>query len=315
MREADTSPFELITRRYPSILILKPYNTCPQICVYCQRNWEIDEAMLPDALADDTVIERALDWIRAHPAIHEVLVTGGDPLVLEIERLREILDRLTAIPSIERVRIGSRIPVTVPMRVTDDLVELLAGYREPGRREIALVTHVQHPYEINEDMVAAVDRLRLAGLSVYNQLVYTFFTSRRFEATLLRRLLRRVGIDPYYTFNTKGKEETGDYRVPIARLLQEQKEEARMLPGLARSDESVFNVPGLGKNYLRAVQHRDLLSIRPDGARVYQFHPWEKNIANQDFYLAEDVSILTYLRRLAAIGEKPEDYASIWYYF
>ena len=98
--------------------------------------------------------------------------------------------------------------------------------------------------------------------------------------------------------------------------LQEQKEEARLLPGLARSDEAVYNVPGLGKNYLRASIHRDLISILPDGARLYEFHPWEKNISTAaTTHLSEDVPILDYLRRLDAIGENIHDYETIWYYY
>jgi lysine 2,3-aminomutase len=164
-------------------------------------------------------------------------------------------------------------------------------------------------------MALAVNRLKRQGISVFNQQVYTFFVSRRFETALLRVLLRRIGIDPYYTFVAKGKEETGDYRVPVARLLQEQKEESRLLPGIRRTDEVVYNVPRLGKNHVRAVQHRDLVSIEPDGTRVYEFHPWEKNIVQRDNYIGGDVSILNYLSRLAAIGENPEDYRSIWYYY
>lgn len=79
MHEADTSPVNLITRRYPAIAILKPFNTCPQICVYCQRNWEIDRAMAPGAMASKADLEKALNWISEHPAIKEVLITGGDP--------------------------------------------------------------------------------------------------------------------------------------------------------------------------------------------------------------------------------------------
>jgi lysine 2,3-aminomutase len=77
----------------------------------------------------------------------------------------------------------------------------------------------------------------------------------------------------------------------------------------------VYNVPGLGKNYLRALQHRDLVSVLPDGSRVYEFHPWEKNVIAQDTYLATDVPILDYLERLEAIGEDVREYESIWYYF
>jgi len=98
-------------------------------------------------------------------------------------------------------------------------------------------------------------------------------------------------------------------------LLQEQKEELRLLPGTRRTDELVYNVPGLGKNYLRAVQHRDLISILPDGARVYEFHPWEKNIVPRENYVGTDIPILEYLNRLRDIGENPEEYGSIWYYF
>jgi lysine 2,3-aminomutase len=164
---------------------------------------------------------------------------------------------------------------------------------------------------------AAVERLRTRGIPVYNQLVYTFFVSRRFEAAYLRRLLTQVGIDPYYTFNAKGKDETETYRVPIARLLQEQREESRLLPGLSRTDEAVYNVPGMGKNYLKASSLRDLISILPDGSRLYEFHPWEKNISTHAMktYVCRDVPILDYLARLEAIGENGEDYETIWYYF
>jgi len=315
MLESDTSPVDLVTRRYPGIVILKPFNTCPQICVYCQRNWEIEEAMAPGALAPQAKIDAAITWIARHPAIREVLITGGDPLAMGDERIRRILAAVAAIPHVDLIRIGTRTPVTLPMRLTDTLVSILASFRELGRREVALVTHVEHPYEITVEMAEAVDRLRRAGLSVYNQQVYTFFVSRRFETALLRLLLRRIGVDPYYTFAPKGKEETAAYQVPLARLLQEQKEEARLMPGTRRTDEAVYNVPGLGKNYLRAVQHRDLLSVLPDGSRVYEFHPWEKNVVEQDTYVGTQPPILDYLRRLAAIGENPSDYSSIWYYF
>jgi lysine 2,3-aminomutase len=315
MLERDTSPIELITRRYATIVIFKPYNTCPQICVYCQRNWEIDDVLDHRAMADSETIKRAIDWIRDHPAITEVLMTGGDPLVLSNDRLGELLKQLADIDHIQRIRIGSRIPVTLPMRITEDLTEMLASFRTPGRREVALVTHVEHAYEVTPEMVEAVDRLKRRGISVYNQMVFNFENSRRFEAALLRKILRLAGIDPYYTFNMKGKEETERLHVPMARLLQEQKEEARLFSGLERTDEAVYNVPRLGKNYLRAAQHRDLIGILPDGRRVYEFHPWEKQMMLQEIFVMPDVPILSYLEKLDACGEDPLDYESIWYYY
>ncbi|MBD3167867.1 MAG: KamA family radical SAM protein [candidate division Zixibacteria bacterium] len=315
MLEKDTSPVDLVTRRYPAIVILKPYNTCPQICVYCQRNWEIDDVLSSGAMATRQQILEALEWIRERPAIHEVLITGGDPLSLNNKMLGWILEKTCENPNLERIRIGTRTLVTMPMRFTEECVNMLASFRLPMKREISLVTHVEHPYEVTPEMFNAIEKLRGQRINVYNQNVYTFYVSRRFEAALLRRLLKRVGIEPYYTFNTKGKDETTDFRVPIARLLQEQKEEARLLPGLSRVDEAVFNVPGLGKNYLRALQHRDVLAVMPDGSRVYEFHPWEKNIRGQKTYVGSDVPLLEYLKRLESRGERISDYETIWYYY
>ncbi|MCP4675865.1 MAG: KamA family radical SAM protein [Deltaproteobacteria bacterium] len=315
MQERNTSPIDLVTRRYPGIAILKPYNTCPQICVYCQRNWEIDEVLAKDALAPWEKIEDAVKWIGEHPAIHEVLITGGDPFLLEDKNLKRLLEMVSTLPAIRRIRLGTRTPVTLPMRITDELSAMLGQFRETGRREIDVVTHVEHPYEITPEMGAAVERLRLQGIPIYNQLVYTYFVSRRFEASLLRVLLRKVGIEPYYTFLPKGKSETSDYQVPLSRLLQEQIEETRLLPGLCRTDEAVYNVPKLGKNYLRASQCRDLLTILPNGTRVYEFHPWEENIAEQESYVGEVAPILSYLTRIEKAGDDVSDYESIWYYY
>lgn len=315
MLERDTSPEDLITRRYPDIVILKPYNSCPQICVYCQRNWEIKSPLEKGALASERRINAAIEWIGAHKAITEVLVTGGDPLVMADSLLEKIIGKLSRIEHVKRIRLGTRIPVTVPMRITEELCDMLASFRDPGRREIAVITHIQNPLEVTPELVRAVERIKRRGISVYNQLVFTFFISRRFEAAHLRSLIKLCGVDPYYSFYPKGKLETADYRVPIARMLQERKEESRLMPGLSRTDEPVYNVPGLGKNYLNAWQHRDLISIKEDGSRVYEFHPWEKQIAERKTYVGEDVPILDYLRRLEEWGESASDYESIWYYF
>jgi len=315
MGEHDTSPIDLVTRRYPMICIFKPYNTCAQICVYCQRNWEIDEVLASDAMASYEAIEEALEWIAGHASVGDVLITGGDPGALGDAVLEDLFERLAAIDHVYRIRFGTRIPVVLPYRIDDAFCDLLARHHEPGRREVAVVTHVEHPYEVTPELRDAVQRLRRRGLGVYNQQVFTFENSRRFETARLRREMRLVGIDPYYTFNMKGKRETASYMVPIARLLQERKEEARLLPGLDRTDEPVFNVPRLGKNHLRAFQDHRLVMILADGSRVYELHPWEKNITPMPPYNYCDVPIFDYLEKLAARGEDLRDYRTIWYYY
>jgi lysine 2,3-aminomutase len=315
MGEADTSPIELVSRRYPGIAILKPYNACSQICVYCQRNWEIEECMAQNALAAERLIDQALDWISVHPAIGDILVTGGDPMVMPLASLEKLLARLSAMPHVYRIRIGTRTIVVLPQRWTDEVTDTIARFHEPGRREMAIVTHFEHPYEITPEALQAVIKIKRRGMSVYNQQVFTVETSRRFETAKLRKVLRSIGIDPYYTFNMKGKEETRQFMAPIARLLQERKEEARLLPGLDRTDEPVFNVPRLGKNHMLLSQDHRLLTIRPDGRRIYSFHPWEKNIALIPPYFYTDVSIFDYLQELAARGENLQHYRTIWFYY
>ncbi len=315
MGEHDTSPIDLVTRRYPQIVVLKPYNSCPQICVYCQRNWEIQQVLGPRAAASRNQLQKAIDWIEAHVAVKEVLITGGDPLVLSDARLDDILRKLSRIDHLERIRIGTRLPVTVPQRITPRLAAMLAKYQISGRREVVVVTHVEHLSEVTPEMAQAVERFRRRGLAVYNQLVFTMFNSRRFESSALRRQLRLIGIQPYYTFSAKGKEETEAYRVPIARLLQEKREEVRLFSGMVRTDHAVFNVPRLGKTYLIAGQDHDVIMIRPDGRRVYEFLPWERNISPVDSYIHTDMPIHSYLRRLEEMGEDRDDYRTIWYYY
>lgn len=315
MGEHDTSPIDLITRRYPIISIIKPFNTCSQICVYCQRNWEIKRVLEPKALASSKLMEDALKWFDEHKSVGDVLITGGDPLIMKDYQIERILESLSAKKQVYRIRIGSRTPVVLPMRITDRLIALLSKYHKPPRLEIALVTHFEHSYEITPEAMNAVQKFKKAGIGVYNQQVYTVENSRRFETAKLRRDLKSIGVDPYYTFNMKGKEETKRYMVPIARILQERKEEARLLPGLDRTDEPVFNVPKLGKNQLQAGQDHRLVMILPDGARVYEFHPWEKNISAIPPYNYVDVPIYDYLEELASRGENIRDYRTIWFYY
>ncbi|MFC1798968.1 KamA family radical SAM protein, partial [Thermodesulfobacteriota bacterium] len=315
MLEYDTSPIEGITRRYPNVVILKPVLTCPQICVYCQRNWEIEDVDSASATLPKSKLEAALDWIKNTPEINEVLITGGDPLLLSDQKLESIVSRVAANPKIIRIRIGTRTLVTMPQRITEVLVHRLSRFQVPGKREVVIITHFEHPYEITPQSMAAVQKFRRNGMEIYNQLVFTYYNSRKFEACFLRQQLRLIGVTPYYTFNAKGKAETSDFRVPLARLMQEQKEEARLMPGTVRTDEIVFNVPGLGKNYLKASQHHDIISITPDGRRVYEFHPWEEKLAQANTYLYKDVSIYDYLKRLKSDGQDISAYRTIWYYY
>jgi len=315
MREHDTSPVDHITRRYPKVAILKAVDTCPQICVYCQRNWELTSPFDEKVKISRKSIERAVKWVAKHDQMIDILFTGGDPWIMSNSFIHDILSQLAQIPHLQSIRIASRSLVTVPQRLDDELLDILSKYNEPGKRVIYVVTHFEHPYEICRESAEAIYKLRKRGLMLYNQQVFTFYNSRRFESVALRIALKKIGVDPYYMFNMKGKSEMADYSAPVARILQERKEEARLLPGIYRTDEPVFNVPFLGKNHLRAWQDHELISIRPNGQRVYALYPWEKNIRAVDPYIYSDVTIRGYLEKLKERGEDTEEYRSIWYYY
>ena len=313
MGEKSTSPVLGVTRRYPNIVIFKAFDSCPQICVYCQRNWEIKD--IQDAVTSPGKVEAAIDWIQKNKYITEVLVTGGDPLTLDNEYISLLLQKLLKIKHIERIRIGTRALVTLPSRINKELVKSLERLNKLGEKEICIVTHFEDATEITPDVLVAVKKIKKAGISIYNQQVFTYYNSLKFKTCFLRKTLKISGIDPYYLFNTKGKEETKDFRVPIARVQQERKEEARLLPGIIRSDEPVFNVPKLGKSHLRSWQDHEVIMILKNGERVYRFFPWESMLLLVEGYVYIDVPIYSYLKRLQNDGEDAEEYKSIWYYF
>ncbi len=315
MHERDTSPVNLVTRRYPMVSIFKPTSTCPQICVYCQRDWEIKEYESGEYQGISKEIDRAFAWYENNRHIREVLITGGDPLSLNDEFLFKMVDRFFSLPHIERIRIGTRAFVTMPMRFTQKFIDLCAKYHNPPEKSITFVTHVQHASEVTPETADVVLNLKKVGINVLNQQVFTLQNCRKFETCFLRETLFRVGITPYYLFNLKGKEETDYFRVPIARLLQEQKEEARLMPGIIRTDKPVFNIPTLGKNDIGSWQDHDLIMIMPDGRRVYEFYPWEKYMAPVNTFLYHDAPIFDFLKRMESLGEVIKDYSTIWYYF
>jgi lysine 2,3-aminomutase len=306
-------PVEGISRKYPQIVSLRVFDSCPQICVYCQKNRELREQK--ETSTPEEIIKKALNWISEKTEISEVMISGGEPLLLSDEKLESILRKLSAIGHVERIRIGTRMLVTLPSRITTDLVEILSKYNIPGKREVCLVTHFEHVAELTGESIEAVTKIRRAGMSIYNQQVFTYYNSRRYETSALRRALKLSGIDPYYTFNTKGKKETVDFRVPIARLEQERKEEARFLPGLVRTDEPVFSIPRFGKSHLRSWQDHEVIMVLANGGRVYRFFPWQSRRVKTEDYLYTDVAIYDYLQRLHRDGEEVDDYSSIWFYY
>lgn len=202
------SPVKNVIRVYPDRIAFCVNNECALYCRFCLRKRMVGDT---EWAMQKRELETALAWIADTPAIRDVLLTGGDPLVFSDSRLEWLLQRLREIPHVEIVRLGTRLPVTLPYRVTEALCEMLARYHP-----IWLNTHFNHPDEITEPAALACDRLLRAGIPVGNQSV--LMRGINDSPEVMQRLceqLVRIRVRPYYCYQAQLLEGTAHFRVPI----------------------------------------------------------------------------------------------------
>jgi len=196
MKEEYTSPAPAITRRYPDRLIINVTNQCGTYCRHCQRRRNIGEI---DRTTPKEQIKDALQYIREHEEIRDVLLTGGDALMLNDRYLDEILTELDNIPHVEIKRLGTRTPVTLPQRITPELCAMLEKHHP-------LYVNVQfnHPQEITEESAKACDLLSKAGIPLGNQAVLLRGINN--DVNVMKKLnheLLKIRVRPYYIFHAK----------------------------------------------------------------------------------------------------------------
>jgi lysine 2,3-aminomutase len=160
---------------------------------------------------DEAALQRALDWLAAHPAITEVILTGGDPLMLSPRRLADLIARLEAIPHIATIRVHTRVPTTDPGKVTDDLVQAMTT-----DRALWLVLHANHARELAAGAKTALDRLRRAGIPLLGQSVLLRGVNDSADALeALFRAMIAARIKPYYLHQLDPAHGTARFHVPI----------------------------------------------------------------------------------------------------
>ncbi len=208
--EVAHSPVKNVVRVYPDRIAFCVNNECALYCRYCLRKRMVGE---PAWAMKKRELQVALDWIRATPAIRDVLLTGGDPLVFSDDKLGWLLGELRAIPHVEVIRLGTRLPVTLPYRVTDSLCRLLERHHP-----IWVNTHFNHPKELTADAAEAIDKLTRAGCPVGNQSVLLRGINDDVETMkALCEGLVRIRVRPYYCYQAQLLEGTEHFRVPIER--------------------------------------------------------------------------------------------------
>ena len=208
--EDKTRPVPSIVHKYPDRVLLIALDRCSVYCRHCTRR-RITGGQEPEI--DRKALDAALGYIGAHPEIRDVLISGGDPFLLGTSKLEGMLAGLKAIPHVEMIRIGTRIPVCNPMRVTPELTAMLRKYHP-----LFVVTHFNHPKEVTPEAKAACEALVDAGIPVENQavLMRRLNSEARTITDLCHRMLR-MRVRPYYLHQMDVAQGLEDLRTPIAK--------------------------------------------------------------------------------------------------
>jgi lysine 2,3-aminomutase len=210
LAEDRHSPVPGLVHRYPDRVLMLVTTQCASYCRYCTRSRIVGD---PSATFSRAEFELQIEYLKRTPQVRDVLLSGGDPLVLAPKVLEEILSRLREIPHIEIVRIGSRVPVFMPMRVTDELTDMLQKFHP-----LWLNIHVNHPNEISLELEQACDRLTRAGIPLGNQAVLLAGVNDNvhIQRELVHKLVR-IRVRPYYLYQCDLVEGAGHFRTPVGK--------------------------------------------------------------------------------------------------
>ncbi|WP_456433338.1 KamA family radical SAM protein [Thermosulfuriphilus sp.] len=212
LAETSLSPVPGLVHRYPDRALILTNNRCATLCRHCNRKrlWQ-----RPLELKKDQ-IKAIIDYIRSRPQIKEAILSGGDPLLLNPKKLNYLLERLRQINHLEIIRIGTRLPVTLPMRIEEDILHILERHRP-----LWLLTHFNHPQEITPEAAEACEKLLKAGIPVLNQSV--LLKGVNDSVATIRDLLRglcRIGVKPYYLFQCDPVAGVGHLRTKVSKGLE-----------------------------------------------------------------------------------------------
>ena len=236
--DSTHSPAAGIVHRYPDRVLLLPVRVCPIYCRFCFRRESVGSNE-PEML-DEAALTNALDYIRKNDAIWEVILSGGDPLVLSPRRLQRIIAELHTIAHVRVIRVHTRVPIADPSRITPELIAALSHSDRP----VYVVLHTNHPRELTKSALHACKQLASAGISLLSQSV--LLKGINDDAAVLETLFRELvanGIKPYYLHHADRAPGTAHFRTTVERGQQLMRELRGRLSGLCLS-EYVLDIPG-----------------------------------------------------------------------
>lgn len=367
-----------IHRRYPEVAILIPDTVgraCGGLCVSCQRmydfqsgrlNFDLDKLTPKESWPEK--LQRLLKYYEEDKLLKDILITGGDALMSSNQSLERILNAVLEMAKrkrannlhladdekkaeIKRIRLGTRLPVYLPQRITNELCEILHDFRiralKAGITQFVIQTHFESAMEITPEAKQGIEKLLATGWMISNQLVFTAAVSRRGHTAKLRQTLNDLGVLTYYTFSVKGFKENYHNFATNARAVQEMTEEKHLgtlnieamqqieqamqhpemlaeklnsirkqhqLPFLA-TDRNVLNMPGVGKSLTFRT-----IGLTRLGRRILEFdhdHTREHSpVINEmgKIVIIESKSIKEYMDQLEDMGEDIYEYSSVFGY-
>jgi lysine 2,3-aminomutase len=278
LAEDAHSPVPGLVHRYPDRVLMLVTTQCASYCRYCTRSRLVGN---PASQFSRSQYDAQIEYIASTPQIRDVLISGGDPLTLPLSVLEDILRRVRAIPHVEVIRIGTRVPVFLPMRITSDLVEMLRKFHP-----LWMNVHVNHPKEITPEVEAALARLADAGIPLGNQSVLLAGVNDcpNIMKDLVHKLVRNR-VRPYYIYQCDMVHGAGHFRTPVSVGLQ-------IIESL-RGHTSGFSVPtyvidaphGGGKI---PIMPNYMLSMSPDHVVVRNYEGFVTAYAQPDTYERHD---------------------------
>jgi lysine 2,3-aminomutase len=252
------SPVPGLVHRYPDRVLMLVTTQCASYCRYCTRSRVVGDPTA--AFFNRANYQKQLEYLRRTPQVRDVLLSGGDPLTLSPKILDELLAGLRAIPHIEIIRIGSRVPVFLPQRVTDEFVETLRKYHP-----LWMNIHVNHPKEITPELVRACAKLADAGIPLGNQSV--LLAGVNDHPNTMRKLVHdlvKMRVRPYYLYMCDLVEGSGHFRTTLAAGLEIMESLRGHTSGYAVPTFAV-DIPGGGgkvpvmPNYLLSQSHHRIV--------------------------------------------------------
>jgi lysine 2,3-aminomutase len=291
LAEDRHSPVPGLVHRYPDRVLMLITTQCASYCRYCTRSRIVGD---PSQTFSRKEFEAQIDYLERTPQVRDVLLSGGDPLVLAPKLFEEIIARLRAIPHLEIIRIGSRVPVFLPMRVTDEMCDMLQKYHP-----IWMNIHVNHSNEITAELAQACDKLTRAGIPLGNQsvLLAGVNDSVHIQRKLVHDLVK-MRVRPYYLYQCDLVEGSGHLRTTVAKGIE-------IIEGL-RGHTSGYAVPtyiidGPGGGGKIPVMPNYLISQAPGKVVVRNYEGFITTYTEPDDYNPHAISALE-----AQIETRPE---------